>query len=317
MICKYSDKCGGCLAPASFEEFHADCTVVRIPEGVRRRAKFKVDYGANVGFYARGTQNVVPIDSCAMLLPSINDLILPIRELMRSMTVMSDGEVGVMAVENGICIELKGMRIGPTDMARVREFALAHDILRISVDGRILLERSPPVVRFGGRDVPYPVGAFLQPSVAGEEAIVNAVRSFMPAGAKSGVDLFSGLGLFSLSFPDIRWQAYDCDKDSIRVLKYMRVKAAVKDLSKHPVKKFDGVDVVVLDPPRQGALGQTKAVAEAGVPSVIYVSCNQKTFLRDRAHLDNCGYFLSGMAAIDQFGDTGHMELVANFTRKA
>ena len=41
--------------------------------------------------------------------------------------------------------------------------------------------------------------------------------------------------------------------------------------------------MVVFDPPRAGAIDQMSAIASSGVGTVIAVSCNPATFVRDAA----------------------------------
>ncbi len=74
---------------------------------------------------------------------------------------------------------------------------------------------------------------------------------------------------------------------------------------------------VVLDPPRAGARAQVAALADCGVPMVIYVSCNPATFARDARLLENGGYRLERVTPVDQFLWSPHLELVAAFRRRA
>jgi 23S rRNA (uracil1939-C5)-methyltransferase len=74
-------------------------------------------------------------------------------------------------------------------------------------------------------------------------------------------------------------------------------------------------DVVVFDPPRQGALAQATQLAISKVPTVVSVSCNVATFARDANILIGGGYKIEGVTPVDQFRHTPHVELVARFTR--
>jgi 23S rRNA (uracil1939-C5)-methyltransferase len=74
-------------------------------------------------------------------------------------------------------------------------------------------------------------------------------------------------------------------------------------------------DIVVLDPPRQGALTQVQQLAVSRIPAVVAVSCNVATFARDARILIGGGYRIEGVTPIDQFRHTPHVELVARFKR--
>jgi 23S rRNA (uracil1939-C5)-methyltransferase len=249
-----------------------------------------------------------------MLIPAINGLIGPLGRLARSLALKSEGEIGITAADNGLAVELCGMKIHPLDIRKIKDFAREHGILRITAGKEVLFESGRPAVEIGGRSVPYPPGSFLQPSKEGEAAIIAAAKSMMPPDAKRGYDLFCGLGLFTLSFPEIEWRAFDCDAAAVKVLRSLGVKATERDLFSSPVKQFD-CDIVVLDPPRAGALAQCRALALSGAGHIIYASCNPASFARDKSVLESGGYRLRDLAPIDQFPNSGHLELVAKFER--
>jgi 23S rRNA (uracil1939-C5)-methyltransferase len=79
--------------------------------------------------------------------------------------------------------------------------------------------------------------------------------------------------------------------------------------------ELEGVEAVVLDPPRQGAEAQVETIARSRVPTVIYVSCNPTTFARDARLLADGGYRLGAVTPVDQFRYSAHVELVAAFAR--
>ena len=74
-------------------------------------------------------------------------------------------------------------------------------------------------------------------------------------------------------------------------------------------------DVVIFDPPRQGAQAQAQQLAASKVPVVIAVSCNVATFARDARILLDGGYRMETVTPVDQFRHTPHVELVARFSR--
>jgi tRNA/tmRNA/rRNA uracil-C5-methylase (TrmA/RlmC/RlmD family) len=76
-------------------------------------------------------------------------------------------------------------------------------------------------------------------------------------------------------------------------------------------------DLVVLDPPRDGA---KKAVVDQIVDraprAVAYVACDPAALGRDVALFAEHGYTLSALRAFDLFPMTHHVECVALFTRR-
>lgn len=76
-------------------------------------------------------------------------------------------------------------------------------------------------------------------------------------------------------------------------------------------------DVVVMDPPRAGSTPQfLDGVTHMGTKTVVYVSCNPKTQLRDIEHLQRRGYRLRTLTPVDMFPHTKHIETVALLTKR-
>jgi 23S rRNA (uracil1939-C5)-methyltransferase len=75
-------------------------------------------------------------------------------------------------------------------------------------------------------------------------------------------------------------------------------------------------DTVVLNPPRAGCGRQTASlIAKLGAASLVYVSCNPATFAREIAAFASEGYRMRRLTIVDQFPNTYHIELVAEFTK--
>lgn len=70
--------------------------------------------------------------------------------------------------------------------------------------------------------------------------------------------------------------------------------------------------VAVVDPPRSGVRSEAlDALAEAGVERIAYVSCDPETLARDLAHLARKGYRVERIQPVDMFPRTAHVEAVA------
>ena len=95
------------------------------------------------------------------------------------------------------------------------------------------------------------------------------------------------------------------------------VTAEPRDLFRRPLspQALKGVEAVVFDPPRAGALEQTRQIAASGASVVVGVSCNPATFARDARVLVDAGFRLEQVTPVDQFLWSAHIELVAVFRR--
>ena len=97
-----------------------------------------------------------------------------------------------------------------------------------------------------------------------------------------------------------------------------RTEGYVRDLNAAPVRadELEDADIILLDPPRQGAAEQIAELARLGQmsktpPKVIMVSCNPFTALRDIKRLEQAGWRVDHVQMIDQFVRTAHTEMVA------
>ena len=70
-------------------------------------------------------------------------------------------------------------------------------------------------------------------------------------------------------------------------------------------------DVIVVDPPRKGCDEKCLETMLAMRPQrIVYVSCDSATLARDLKVLCEEGYELKRGRVVDQFGQTGHVEVI-------
>lgn len=75
-------------------------------------------------------------------------------------------------------------------------------------------------------------------------------------------------------------------------------------------------DRVVIDPPRGGVDRKSlQAVATAGAPRVVYVSCNPRVLPGDVQALLDAGYRIERVGAVDMFPQTAHVETAVALVR--
>jgi len=89
-----------------------------------------------------------------------------------------------------------------------------------------------------------------------------------------------------------------------------------RDLFRDPMTQFElNFDVVVLDPPRAGALAQVKEIALSKIKKVVMIACDPASFARDAAVLAKAGFTIRDLVAVDQFAWSNHIEVAATFER--
>jgi 23S rRNA (uracil1939-C5)-methyltransferase len=309
--------------------------LLRIPAGTRRRAGFAAERAGRavrLGFHARESRRVVDAVACLLLTPALAAFLPPLRAALHAL--MADGDrLDATATETsgGIDLLLQGLR-PPSLAAReaLARLAAAADLARIAwrtarTPPEPVAVRRPAQVMFGDVPVDLPPGAFLQPSAAGEAALVATVTQAL-VGCRRVADLYAGCGTFSFPLArGARVHAVEGDAEAIGALGAAarragldgRVTTAQRDLAVDPLteQELSRFDAIVFDPPRAGAKAQCERLARSNVPAVVAVSCDPATFARDARILVDGGYRLLEVTPIDQFIWSPHVELTAVFRR--
>ncbi|MQM40426.1 23S rRNA (uracil(1939)-C(5))-methyltransferase RlmD [wastewater metagenome] len=158
--------------------------------------------------------------------------------------------------------------------------------------------------------------------------VSRAIELLDPAPEHRVLDLFCGLGNFTL--PLARRAAHvigvegaeplvvrgreNAERNGIDNVSF-RAADLTADVTGRPWLG-DGVDRVLLDPPRSGAAEVLPNVARLRPGRIVYVSCGPATLARDAGILVNeYGYRLSAAGVMDMFPHTAHVESIAVFDR--
>ncbi len=300
--------------------------------GYRHRLSLRVDRG-EVGFFAGGTHDLVPVTRCLLAEPALDGAIPVAAEWIGRLDsdvrrlealMAADGRRWVLAAEAQGALAAR-------DRERSQSFLTAQPRLAGLVlrgkrarwrcgDDRCGLEIEP--------GLPWVVraGTFSQVTRAGNRTLVQSVLSagdFQPG--QRVLDLYAGAG--NLSLPIARRVA--------RVVAVERGALAVEDGVANArslglahcefrcAPAGDGIatarrqgerfDTVVLDPPRSGAAEILGDVCALAATRVVYVSCDPATLARDLRALAT-RYRVARVQPIDLFPQTYHVETVVTAT---
>jgi 23S rRNA (uracil1939-C5)-methyltransferase len=354
--CKHYGVCGGCalqhMNAETYQSWKFDqvkaalsrkqveprdwLSPVFIGSHVRRRATFSyLKQGKNFvfGYHKKRSNQILKVIECHLVLPEIMNIKNVLERFFSPFVAdRGQGTVFIQKLDNGYDVTWTGAlgKKGEPDLPvleAIADIVKKTNIIRFSwrLDEKqgpqTMLETQKPMIIFGDLRVPIAPLAFLQPSVDGQNALVNAVRFFVPGGVKRMADLFSGAGTFTGGILDkcAHIDAYESGVDAVQSLKAAGYKNAFKrDLFRDPLneKELSIYDAVVIDPPRAGAMEQMKMLANSNVKNVISVSCNPSTFARDAHILIGGGYVLDKLQMVDQFVWSDHAELVGLFVKK-
>jgi len=175
--------------------------------------------------------------------------------------------------------------------------------------------------RVSGHDFEVAPGGFWQVHPGAPEALVGAVLGMLvPQPGERVLDLYAGVGLFARFLgeavgPTGHVLAVEGDRaaSALTARNAPGARATCGDVGEVlAAASTEPVDLVVLDPPREGARRRVVEQVVARAPrAVAYVACDPAALARDVATFAEHGYGLRDLRAFDLFPMTHHVECVA------
>jgi len=274
---------------------------VGAPLGYRTRFNAVTTRNGDLGFKQARSNKVVPVSDCRILQPELKYQELSSRKWK-----------GDLRVE--VSISSTGERTIATGYTRD--------------DTPVRTSEGPDVARYSvnGIDLEVSQRSFWQSHKLAPTVLTKVVSEFCELQAGDRVlDLYGGVGLFTSQFLEAVGEAGQIDlvegsknatADAMRNFAEIKnVKVHTGDVSKL-LPRFSESDVIVLDPPREGA-GKEVVVAMAVLKprAIVYVACDPAALARDTTYLSEAGYEITKIRAFDLFPMTHHIETVALFSR--
>ena len=311
--CPHFSRCGGCdlqhledelqtqLKVAATRETFARLAAIELPEDIRVVAGDAFGYrlrtqlhsevtsaGAQLGYFERRSHSLVPIESCPVCRPELEQ---GLRRVAKLLGDTPPARVDLAAGDGGEVVSapvIAGFPHGEVTVS-VGEVGLTFDARCFFQGHRGLLPE-------------------LVDCVVGESTGYQAF------------DLYGGVGLFALAcarrFEEVtvveadrvaaRFARINGRRNGRRNLKvvHQAVETWIVDLP-------PSSDLVIVDPPRAGLSAAVRAVLLERRPQrLTYVSCHPAAMARDLREL-TVGFELESVALLDLFPQTGHMEAVA------
>ena len=162
--------------------------------------------------------------------------------------------------------------------------------------------------------------------VTNAHLVERVVQWLAPAAADRILDLFCGLGNFSLPIARrganlvglegsdalVAKARHNARRNNVKTAEFYAV-----DLADEQASRFwlaQRWDKLLLDPPRSGAPEIVDNLSPCEHRQLVYVSCNPASFARDADGLVNrLGYRLARLSIVDMFPHTNHVESVSLF----
>jgi 23S rRNA (uracil1939-C5)-methyltransferase len=364
--CPHFGLCGGCalqhLAPAAqlvFKQAQLLENLARLGEvepgrvlapltgpvwAYRRRARLGVKLVPKkgrvlVGFRERSAPYIADLHECRVLVPPAGALMDPLATLVARLSIASRVPQVEVAVADGACALVLRVLDEPSagDLELLARFEREHAVRIYLQPGGIETIRplGAAVEPLGyslpafGLRIEFEPADFIQVNGALNAAMVaRAVELLAPGAAHRVLDLFCGLGNFSLPLATRAAQVVgvegeqglverarrNAERNGISNARFYASNLAA-DMS-DAIWTKGGFDRVLLDPPRAGAREVLPVVGASGATRVVYISCHPGSLARDAGIMvRDHGFRLAAAGVMDMFPHTTHVEAMAVFER--
>ena len=332
----------------------------------RRKARLGLRYvpkkgGLLVGFRERGGGFITSLRACPVLDARLSKLLPALHETLGQLDAREQiPQLEVAAADNAVALVLRHLQaLSAADAAALKRFARENEVRFFlqpgGLDSVTVLWPEPG----GGDDsaaaeplfyrlknyeltLRFEPTDFIQINAhANDLMLESALELLRPAAGDSILDLFCGIGNFTLALARSGARVLGVEGDpgllrrAAQNAKLNRLDNA--EFARLDLESMDGAtqtpsllppppplagrqfDKILLDPPRSGAAAVVRHLIPAIGPRVIvYVSCNPVTLARDAAALvSGRDYALTHAGVIDMFPHTARVESIARFARRA
>ncbi|MEM5386097.1 23S rRNA (uracil(1939)-C(5))-methyltransferase RlmD [Paraburkholderia phymatum] len=320
--------------------------------GYRYRARLTVRNvvkkgGVLVGFHEKKSSYVADMTSCEVLPPHVSEMLVPLRHLVEGLSIrerMPQIELAVGSSVTALVLRILEP-INAADEQLLRDFADQHNVqFWLQPKGPDTVYPFYPLDRqldytlpeYGIR-MPFRPTDFTQVNHQINRVLVGrALRLLAPAKTDRVLDLFCGIGNFTLPLARVSREVVGIEGSDVlttRALENAKENGVdghtsfacrnLFEVTADDIRALGHFDKYLIDPPREGALAVSKALAdiaqsgEGPLPKrIVYVSCNPATLARDAGLLvHEAGYRLKGAGVVNMFPHTSHVESIALFER--
>ena len=269
------------------------------PLGWRTRCTSVTTKNGALGFYQARSHKVIPVDDCRILVPEMQFAQLAERGAKGDQKLeISISNTGERSIATANARDESPMRL--TEGVDIAHYEVGENTFEVSQK------------------------SFWQSHKDAPATLTKAVLEF--AGTCEGdqvLDLYGGVGLFTAALLPLVGDSGSVDlvegskfatSDAGRNFAAAKnVNIVTGDVAK-VITRFPRADVVVLDPPREGAGKDViENLARIAPRTIVYVACDPAALARDTAYLRDAGYHLDAIRAFDLFPMTHHIECIAKF----
>ena len=314
--------------------------------GYRNRAKMAIGMssrgGLRVGYFRKGTREIVNAPDCRVLVPELLETTRQIRKFLETSRNIPrtlrhiDLRCGSDTARQHLTLVFRAEKYPKFPLDALRERCPAVDGCSVNLNNAA----GPQVIRgsvrplWGEREVwvdhaglrlRVSPAAFFQVNLALLPTIYELLRDFFGRGEVLA-DLYSGVGTHGLALHrNFRRVLFaEGNRSAVADMKSTIDREGITDCRVSPraverglkVLREAAPDAVMLNPSRAGALEVVlDTLAQCPVQKLAYLSCEPKTLCRDLDILRGKGFAVRSIQPIDMMPQTRQVEALALLTR--
>lgn len=299
--------------------------------GYRQRARLQIEavsgQPVQVGFFSHGTHEIVPISGCPVCRPALSRVIEELASMTLPWSIAGSIEF-VMDDQDQVLAMVYLAKPVPEPAGLAAAVFEQTGLAGVAISGpgkqraRAGLNSSVQTTQVEPHCVmPVFPGAFTQANREVNQRLVAHVVALVSElfSKAEVVELYAGHGNFSYPLGAAQHRVLAVESGLRTELlprdqrvHFMRGDAATTLKTRLTNRK---PDIVLLDPPRQGAKDAIAPLLRLKPAAIVYVSCDHNTFARDGAMLLKRGYALTEVTPFDMMPHTHHIELVGLFEK--
>jgi len=321
-------------------------TPLRSPAwGYRRKARLGVKYVRKkervlVGFRERNAPFLADMSQCEVLIPEVGHRLGELAEFIEQLEAKEQiPQIEVAADDKHIILVFRHLQeLSAGDRDKLIGFAKTSGFwIQLQPAGPDSINNLYPVEQnlwfapLADSDIRINFTAidFVQVNNQINQQMVSQALRFLDLQAEDQVlDLFCGLGNFTLPIARCCASVTGVEGDQVMVerAKHNALDHAITN-SEYYVADLTQIDQarpwmrqkydkILLDPPRSGAMEIAEAIKRFKARTIVYVSCQPTSLVRDSKIICANGYQLTHLGVMDMFPQTAHVESMAVFERR-
>jgi 23S rRNA (uracil1939-C5)-methyltransferase len=305
----------------------------------RRKARIGVQYDkagqATVGFRQRGSNNLINIKNCPVLVEPLSPIFPLLKKLLAKLSGKNAiGHIEVIATEKLTVVVRQLEKLTQQDKIHWQTFSDSFSCEVLFDYGKEIMPLDEPastMLEYALDDninISFTSDNFIQVNHEVNKAMVTQALQWLNLQEQDIVlDLFCGLGNFSLPIAKKVGQVVGIEGVDLMVTNAHNnaLKNGLNncefyqaDLNSHwkdetwANKKYTKL---LLDPARAGAYNALQQLAHLNIEMVLYVSCDPSTLAKDSELLLAQGYQIEKISLMDMFSQTKHIETMVLFVK--